>query len=393
MKSRHVAMCNDFLAYAAPLHDRGMRAKFLQTGVAHLKEYKPVRRAQRLHVKPAIMDISASLKFDRWGVYPEFGDPPLSLGQYLDIRVSLIYDEIQAGELQGFPILSLRPVPSAVRDIWSRHGLAAVIPFIKACWKDSLILSLDDFFWGMHTAVRSEAFGLEWQQCQEEMMESQSQASEDSASGGLSILTRSRRMAQIDARLKRDSKALETIARREHKSVEASLAAAKRRPFSSFLREIFALRPIYYTLRDIWYELHFLASEPQDRSEFAYLECLVDEMQADIGQMVLNPLAGPILGDISEWNGRSPSHCRRRMAFWEHSRIQVNHEIAQKIRAAIDLSHDHVDGVALRKELEFLLAKSLSEGQRLAMQMWGNELSNRVKEQSHEPACFPDRAT
>jgi hypothetical protein len=394
MKSHHVAICDDFLAYAKLLREPRIRVKFLQRGLAHLtEEKKHLGQRQRLLAKPAILDIRASLKFDRWGLYPKLGDSCLSSTQYLDVRIGLIQSEIKTAEMEGFPMLHPSPVQLAVRDIWSQHGVAAVLPFIQACWKDGLILKLDDYFLAMYTAARSEAFGLEWQQCWEEMVHADSQASKDSTSGGLSILSRARRMADIDAGFARDPRALETIARREYQSVEISLTKAKRRPFSSFLREVLVLKPVYYSLRDIWYELHFLAIEPEERSEFEYLESLVDEMQADIGQMVLHPLGGPILGDILQWDGRTVAHCRRRLDFWEHSRVQLNHAIAQKIRARLGLFRGRCNGYALRQELQSLLIKSLSEGQRVAMQMLDTELSSAIEGQIHERAQVPVRPT
>jgi hypothetical protein len=368
MTSDRVIICNDLLAYAATgLLPGPLRTKYLKTALEYLQnEQRQLTQPQRLLSKPAILDPGAALMFDRWGLYPQFGDPALSLVQYLDMRISLIESEIEAQEIKGLPLLDRDRIQSANRDIWSRHGLVAVLPFLKTCWKDGHILNLDDFFLVMHTAVRSEAFDLKWQECWEELMEADSQAS--------NIVTRARQMAEIDARKARDPKPLETIARREHERVQELLSRARSRPFSSFLREIHGLKPVYYTLRDIWYELNFLAADRQDRSEFEYQECLVDEMQADIGQMVVTPVSGPMLADLFTFDGRSVAHCRRRLDFWEHSRIQVNHAIAQKIRERLDSYQGIVDGKALTDEVQTLLAASLSKGQHLAMTMFDTEL-------------------
>jgi hypothetical protein len=388
MRSRRLLICDDLVAYASQLPARRLRTKLLQTALRYLREERERQLTEPLHLlpKPAILDIGASLKFDRWALYPKFGDPPLTWRQYLDNRVSLIESEINAAEVEGFQMLRLSPVESASRDVWSRHGLSAVLPFLKTCWRDKLIISLDDFFWVMHTAVRSEAFGLEWQEAWEEMMEAGSEASKNSSNEHVnSLVTRARRIAEIDAKKARDAKPLDTIARRELQRVQELLAKARLRPFSGFLREIQALRPVYYTLRDIWYELHFLVSDPKDRVQYEFEECLVDEMQADIGQMVCYPLGGPMLADVLQWNGRSVAHCHRRLNFWEHSRIQVNHAIAQNIRTKLDLQ-GNVDTTAVMQELQALLSASISKGQRLGMTMLDGEIKMSMEEETHGSA-------
>ena len=186
---------------------------------------------------------------------------------------------------------------------------------------------------------------------------------------------------------------MEKIARREHQFADAALAEARRRSFSDFLRGVFALKPIYYTLRDIWYELHFVASNAQDRSEFEYFEAVADEMQADIGQMILHPSAGPMLADVARWDGKTVANCRRWLDFWERSRIQINHAIAQKIRAKLDSSQGHIDGNALRQEVQSLISGSLSDGQRLATTMFDTELARLMEERRHESARVSSRAT
>jgi hypothetical protein len=385
MTSDSLTISGDLISYAASFRAEEIRRVLLTRALEYLEDDKLASRAETEDVcRVAILNGALAIQHDAWGLDPKFGDPTLTWPEYRVAHAALIRNEIDRLSAVGFPLLSFDPCDAAIQNVLSRHGLAAVISFLKECWKNNLILSEDGFFRPMFIAIRAEAFDLDWSSCGEEIRTAEKRAQDSSQNQEFSILARARELAKIDKEKSRTCGRLEGVVRRENREAELALARARAGPFSVFLRLVSQIKPVYYTLRDAWYELHFLSANRQQQEEFEYLECFADERQADIGQMFQMPCGAPMLSDVAGWGDLTPSARRRRLRFWLNSRVQLNDELSCFLEEHIPRIGPELSATSLASELADRIEMSLDEGLRIALSIIRDQLAAEAEGRSNE---------
>ena len=354
-----IRACDDLIASATGVRDTGLRNALLVAALRHLEIGELGQSAGTEVANGAcILDVEAALVHDCWALYPAFGDAALTGADYLAIKKRRVLRELQPQEPIPGGFFRFGSIDPAVRDIRNRHGAASVLPFISESWEQSLILGIDEFFLAAFSEFRCDAFGIDWNECSDELSAAQLQVERDAEP--LTILTRARALARHDAEVGRLTGPLASLVQREHATADARLARYRKRPFCEFLRGLFALKPIYYTLRDLYFELHFLATDPDEKAVFEHQETLVDEIQADIGQMMMMPGIALAFDNLWMWAGKSYQKSKSSVYYWLESRAQLNDEMANLLLER--LGSANVDLAALEMEIKSLAFESLDPG-------------------------------
>jgi hypothetical protein len=307
-------MSNDLLWLAAQIPDPEVRNKVLAHAVDEFEERDWTRQGTQAG-ETIVLDVKAALLYDRCALSGPHGDPLLSAEDYWRCRRHLVMDAGWVADLPGASDATAR----AVGDIEARHGVRAAITFLKEAWTHQLVLSLDHFFFQFHALIRAEAWGMSRSEAQREHPATEVRSPED----------RGRGLAALDATKGRDAAPLAAILDREFAEACARLQDARRLRYADFMRSIIALRPIFYSLRDLYWELHFLSGEG-DSGEFIERERLVDEWQADCGQVHLAPYS--VMATFGLDKDMSEPQVRRHLAFWTRGRVQLNDDLAATAR-------------------------------------------------------------
>jgi hypothetical protein len=273
--------------------------------------------------------------------------------------------------------IQAEPVQAAAQEVIERHGFQNVFPFLKHCWDQCLIVSEDDAFRSLITAIRAEAFSISWKECGEELREAEWLAGRKS---GPNFFKRAKKLADIDRAAGRKANPLAAIAEREMAAAADELSVAKQQDFSEFLRAVYAIKPIYYSLRDVWYECHFLTDDPMLRAEYNFKECIVDEYQADIGSLLLAPTSSVLLNDLRQWHILRPRHRRNRIKFWSESRVQMNFQMEKFIKERSSTISCEDAALQLVQDVRHWIISSISNGQRRALDIFMDLLNGQTTE-------------
>ncbi len=352
--------CNDYISFAALTGNPETRRGILQNALTLLdkilenfpKESVPVH-------EPAVLNPKIAMERNRWGVDPKSGDQPLSELEYLETRRYMLVTELGAIAKRRMPLASLRPFQPAVGDIHSHHGINKANTFIKGCWRNYLLFDLHECSNEIVNAVRGEAFGLDLITSREELNSAMERGARSSADSGFSIHELASELAQIDLSFRRKVTSLENTVLREFKITENELEEIKKKPYSSFVRGLFALAPTYVALAKLFLELKHFSSDDTQKSDFELKSVFVEERAADITQMTLSPVPVMLLKD--DWSGLSPQARKRRLDFWHYSRIQINDEFMESIKN--DFASDGFDAEKWKKDLHDKATNSLDKSQ------------------------------
>jgi hypothetical protein len=352
-----VRICDDLIACAARCPNPIIKRALLDAALKHLED---VSLSHSYSGQAAcILDIQAALAQNGWALSPLHGDVALPPDAHVAIKKRRLMDEIRrcTEPSQDFFALDIEP---AIEDMRARHGVESVLPFLQECWETSQIFQLDAFFWIMFERLRCEAFEISREQCREEIVNATIECQREPQ--GVTILNRARAFARRDATLGRRTQALARVVIRERETVDRRLAESRTRGFNNFLRGLFGVYPTYYTLRDLYFELHFLSTDPDDQTEFEHQETLVDEYQADIGQMLLMPGATLAFHDVTDWTGRTVSYCRRHVSYWRDARAQLNDELADMLLDPANFTDGAFVGSAAELRVKSFIENVLAEG-------------------------------
>ena len=303
-------MSNDLLWLVAHTQGADFRGQALEKAIV---DFETRDWTDQGTGRTIILDIEAGLQHDRWALFPDRGDPILEPADYWRCRRWLAAD----AATPRHPLIESDTIGRAVADIAAHHCLAAGSAFLKDAWTHQQVLSLDAFYFHFHSLLRAEAWSLE-------RVDALTELTTGDVAEADSLPARAQALAGLDLSERRDPAALTPILEREFNDASERLQHARTLRYADFLRAAYAIRPVLYTLRDLYWELHFLSGEDA-AGAFIEQERLVDEWQADAFQMLLSPYAPMV--EIGLDTDMSESQVRRHLAFWTRGRLQLNEEM------------------------------------------------------------------
>jgi hypothetical protein len=303
---------NDLLWMVAHVRDASVRAALLARASEAFEDRDWTDQGAGAG-ESVVLDMEAALSHDRWALSGRHGDPMLSPTAYWRCRRWVVAEAAR----DRHPLVPFDATAHAVGDIAARHGTRAAIEFLKDAWTHQQVLAMDDFFLHYHSLLRAQAWQMSSAVAVRELTHGE-------AAQARSLHERARLLASRGQALGRAVLPLAESVEREFAQALGRLQLARRQNYASFIRSMSAIRPVFYALRDLYWELHYLSGEDES-GPFLERERLVDEWQADMFQVQLRPYGEMVGTSLPE--SVTESAVRRHLAFWTRGRVQLNEEM------------------------------------------------------------------
>lgn len=340
--------------------------------------------SEKKFTAPAILNSKLALEYDSWYLNSSKTINEIPFSSIVSIKRNAI-------ELSILKDSHFSSVQIAIKNIIEDGGVEYTIDFLKGCWSSfTFPPSLDMIHFYLYALYRMYAFDISLDSSIDELLKSESQFNKikGDKEDELSILDiieskkaspmkwlifRRKFIAQIDKKGNRKYDKLEALLNDETAKTEQKLKCLKGEKFDKFYGGLIHLIPVYYTLKESYYELYFATKDNNKRKEINEKQTFVEERCADINQLLLTPTNGPLISELIELANYSIRKKRRWLNYWYKSRVQINNELKSNLLDTFETDKSiDFDYEKVTNNLNNTILFSLSDSQTKALNLLNN---------------------